>query len=45
MLKMTGIELESISDIDRLFLKKNGMRGDIFYIARVNICPIVDLNG
>ena len=45
MLKMTGIELEPISDIDRLFLKKNGMRGDIFYIARVNIFPIVDLNG
>ena len=45
MLKMTEIELESISDIERLFFKKNGMRGDIFYIARVNICPIVDLNG
>ena len=34
MLKMTGIELEFISDIDLHLLIENGMRGDISYIAK-----------
>ena len=34
MLKMTGIELELISDIDTYLFIGKGMRGDIYYIAK-----------
>ena len=33
MLKMTGVNLEKISDIDIIFIKK-GLRGGISYIAK-----------
>ena len=34
MLKMTGIELGLISDMDKYFFIKKGMRGGISYIAK-----------
>ena len=34
MLKITGIELDLISDIDIYLFIKKGMRGDISYIAK-----------
>ena len=34
MLKMTGIELEKISDIDKYWFIKRGTRGAVFYIAK-----------
>ena len=34
MLKMTGIELEKISDIDKYLFIENGLRGGISYISK-----------
>ena len=34
MLKMTDIELEKISDIDKYLFVKKGLRGEISYIAK-----------
>ena len=34
MLKMTGIELEKISDIDKYLFTEKGLRGGISYIAK-----------
>ena len=34
MLKMTGIELEKISDIDKYLFIEKGLRGEISYIAK-----------
>ena len=34
MLKMTAIELEKVSDIDKYLFIEKGLRGGIFYIAR-----------
>ena len=34
MLKMTGIELKNISDIDKYLFIKKGLRGGIFYIGK-----------
>ena len=34
MLKMTGVKLEKISDIDKYLFIKKGLRGGIFYIAK-----------
>ena len=34
MLKMTGIELEKISDIDRHLYIEKGLRGRTFYISK-----------
>ena len=34
MLKMTGIELELISDINKYLFAEKGMRGGISYIAK-----------
>ena len=34
MLKMTGIELEKISDIDKYLFIEKGLRGGIYYIAK-----------
>ena len=50
MLKMTGIELEKISDIDQYLFIEKGLRGGIYYIAKrhskVNneYCPDYDKN-
>ena len=34
MLKMTGVKLETISDIDKYLSIENGLRGGISYIAK-----------
>ena len=34
MLKMTGVKLEKISDIDKYFFIEKGLRGGISYIAK-----------
>ena len=34
MLKMTGVKLEKISDIDKYLLTEKGLRGGISYIAK-----------
>ena len=34
MLKMTGLKLEKISDIDKYLFIEKGLRGGIFYIAK-----------
>ena len=34
MLKMTGVKLEKISDIDKYLLMEKGLRGRISYIAK-----------
>ena len=34
MLKMTGVKLEKISDIDKYSFIEKGLRGGIFYIAK-----------
>ena len=34
MLKMTGVKLEKISDIDKYLFIEKGLRGGIFYIAK-----------
>ena len=34
MLKMTGVELEKISDIDTYLFIENGLNGGIYYIAK-----------
>ena len=34
MLKMTGVKLEKISDIDQYLFIEKGTRGGIFYIAK-----------
>ena len=34
MLKMTGIELQKISDIDKYLFMEKGLRGEISYIAK-----------
>ena len=50
MLKMTGIELEKISDIDQYLFIEKGLRGAISYIAKRHskandeYCPDYDKN-
>ena len=50
MLKMTGIELEKISDIDQYLFTEKGLRGGISYIAKKHSkannksCPDYDQN-
>ena len=34
MLKMTGVKLEKISDIDKYLFIEKGLRGWIFYISK-----------
>ena len=34
MLKMTGVKLEKISDIDKYLFIKKGLRGGVSYIAK-----------
>ena len=34
MLKMTGVKLEKISDIDKYLFIERGLRGGIFYMAK-----------
>ena len=34
MLKMTGVKLDNISDIDKYLFIENGIRGRISYIAK-----------
>ena len=34
MLKITGVKLEKISDIDKYLFIEKGLRGGIFYIAK-----------
>ena len=34
MLKMTGVKLEKISDIDKYLFVEKGLNGGIFYIAK-----------
>ena len=34
MLKMTGVKLEKISDIDKYFFIEKGLRGEISYIVK-----------
>ena len=34
MLKMTGVKLENISDIDKYLFIEKGLRGGIFYIVK-----------
>ena len=34
MLKMTGVKLEKISDIDKYLFIEKGLRGGIYYIAK-----------
>ena len=36
MLKMTGVKLEKISDIDKYLFIEKGLRGGISYIAKRN---------
>ena len=35
MLKMTGVKLEKMSDIDKYWFIENGLRGGISYIAKI----------
>ena len=50
MLKMTGVKLEKISDIDKYLFIEKGLRGGIYYIAKRHskanneYCPDYDKN-
>ena len=42
MLKMTGVELEKISDIDKYLFIEKGLRGGISYIAKDALKQIIN---